>query len=98
MVQAYTAEIKNMEVRMVKEIETEINDKVYRKLEIGFDNIDGERIVLIDKNLDNIEKYVRGNIGTVRLKITTETVVKTSKKGNNYAGEQTTILIEDFIV
>ena len=98
MVQAYTAEIKYMEVRMVKEIETEINDKVYRKLEIGFDNIDGERIVLIDKNLDNIGKYVRGNIGTVRLKITTETVVKTSKKGNSYAGEQTTILIEDFIV
>lgn len=98
MVQSYTAEIRNMEVRMVKEVDTEINDKVYRKLEIGFDNIDGERIVLTDKNLDNAEKYVRGNVGTVRLKITTENVVKVSKKGNNYAGEQTTILIEDFIV
>lgn len=96
--QTYKPELKNMEVRTVNEIETEINGNIYRKLEIGFDDVNGERIILFDKDMEHIEKYVRGNVGTVRLKITEEAVSKTSKKGNNYAGEKTTILIDDFIV
>lgn len=97
-IQTGIAEMQEMEVRKVQEIVTEINGTVYRKLAIKFDDTNGDSMIFYDKNLEHIEKYQRGAIGTIQLRITTEIVNKTSKNGNNYTGEKTTILIEDFIV
>ena len=96
MVQTFTVKMNNMEVRKVEEIELEIGENTYRSLNIHFDNEDCDRLVFKDKNVENKDKYQRGTIGTLELTISTENITKTSKTGNPYITEKTTITIKDF--
>lgn len=95
MVQSFDAAL-HMEVRKVEEAELEIGDKTYRYLNIHFDNDDCERYVFKDKNIDNKDKYKRGDIGTLIVTVSTENVVKSSKTGNSYISEKTSVVIKDF--
>lgn len=96
MVQTFNVTMKDMEVRKVEEIELEINDKTYRSLNVHFDDVDCNRLVFKDKLTDNLPKYERGTIGTLVLTISTENATKTSKSGNPYITEKTTMVIKDF--
>lgn len=96
MVQTFTVNMENMEVRKVEEVELEIGEKTYRSLNIHFDNEDCDRLVFKDKNMENKDKYQRGTIGTLELIISTENTMKTSKTGNPYITEKTTITIKEF--
>lgn len=96
MVQTFTVKMNNMEVRKVEEIELEIGENTYRSLNVHFDNEDCDRLVFKDKNVENKDKYQRGMIGTLELTISTENITKTSKTGNPYITEKTTMTIKDF--
>lgn len=97
MVQTFTVTLIDMEVRKVEEIELEIGEKTYRSLNIHFDDVDCNRLVFKDKLIDNLPKYERGVVGTLVLTISTENTTKTSKSGNPYITEKTTMVIKDFI-
>lgn len=97
MVQTFSTMIKNMEVRKVEETEIEINEKIYRSLLVYFDDENCDRLIFKDKNIENISKYERGTVGTLELTISTDNITKTSKAGNTYIAEKTTIIIKDFI-
>lgn len=96
MVQTFTVNMENMEVRKVEEVELEIGEKTYRSLNIHFDNADCDRLVFKDKDMENKDKYQRGTIGKLELIISTENTMKTSKTGNPYITEKTTITIKEF--
>lgn len=96
MVQTFIVKMNNMEVRKVEEIELEIGENTYRSLNIHFDNEDCDRLVFKDKNVENKDKYQRGIIGTLELTISTENITKTSKTGNPYIAEKTTMTIKEF--
>lgn len=96
MVQSFVVKLPKMEVRKVEEVELEIGEKVYRSLNIHFDDEDCNRLVFKDKDMENKEKYQRGTIGTLELVISTENATKTSKSGNPYITEKTTMTIKNF--
>ena len=96
MVQTFNVTRTKMEVRKVEEVEYEIGDNTYRSLNVHFDDEDCNRLVFKDKLIENKEKYKRGMIGTLELTISTENITKTSKTGNPYIAEKTTIIIKDF--
>ena len=98
MVQVFNAVLSDMEVRKVEETEVEINDKVYRSLLVHFDDVDCTRLVFKDRNIENKEKYVRGQIGTLTLEVSTENKIQTGKSGNQYIAEKTVITIHDWKV
>lgn len=56
------AVIQNVEVRKVEVESFEIKEKTYKRLCLSCDDIDGDRIFLIDKDISNLEKYKRGMI------------------------------------
>lgn len=97
MVQSFNVKLEKMEVRKVKEVELEIGEHTYRSLEVHFDNEDGDRLVFKDKNVENKDKYKKSTIGTLELTIATENTTKTSKTGNPYITEKTTMIIKNFI-
>lgn len=97
MVQTFTVKIENMEVRKVEEIELKFGDKIYPRLNVHFDDENGDRLVFIDKSITRKELYQRGTIGTLTLKIITEDVVKTEENGKSYTYEKTKIEIDEFI-
>ena len=96
MVQSFDVTLSKMEVRKVEEVEYAIGDNTYRSLNVHFDDEDCNRLVFKDKLIENKEKYKRGMIGTLKLTISTENTTKTSKTGNPYIAEKTTIIIKDF--
>ena len=98
MVQSFVVKMDNMEVRKVEEIELEIGDKIYPRLQVHFDNENLDRLVFTDKMVNRKDLYKRGTLGTLELTIITEATVKTSKAGKSYVGEKTKIEIADFIV
>lgn len=95
------AEVKDMEVRKVEVVENTIKSKeegkadtVYRYIQVGFDDENGDRHIFKDKAVDeHAELYHRGDIGTLYLEIITEDV---SKKGTTFVQEKTKVLIHDF--
>lgn len=95
------AEVKEMEVRKVEVVENTIKakeegkaDTTYRYIEVGFDDINGDRHIFKDRAVDeHAELYHRGDIGTLYLEIITEDV---SKKGTTFVQEKTKVLIHDF--
>lgn len=97
------AEVKKMEVRKVEVIENTIKateegkaDTVYRYIQVGFEDENGDRHVFKDKSVDeHKDLYHRGDIGTLYLQIITEDV---SKKNTTFVQERTRILIQDFKV
>ena len=96
MTQSFVCKLENMEVRMVKEEELDINGKIFRFLNIHFDDEEGERLIFKDRMIENKEKYQRGKIGTLKLTISNSEVIKTAKNGKPYIAEKTTITIKDF--
>ena len=101
MVQSFLVTMKEMECRKCTPqhnvwADSEGNEHESSKLEVQFDDIECNRIVLYDKNMEHESNYVRGKVGTVTLKITTEVQVKMDKKGRPYPTEKTSIFIEDF--
>lgn len=98
MVQTFTVTLKNMEVRKIEETEIDIDGKIYRSLMIHFDDEEGSRLVFKDKQVDNIDKYHRGDIGELNLTISTENITKTAKNGSPYITEKTTMIIKSFVV
>lgn len=96
MVQSFEVNLANMEVRKIEEVELEIGENVYRSLNIHFDDEECNRLVFKDKQIENKDKYSRGMVGTLTLNISTENITKTSKTGNPYITEKTTITIKDF--
>ena len=96
MVQRFTVNMKDMEVRKVEEVEIEINENTYRSLLVHFDDIDCNRLAFKDKIVENKEKYTRGTVGTLELDISTENVTKSAKNGKPYITEKTVMLIKDF--
>lgn len=97
MVQSFEVVLPKMEVRKVEEVELEIGENTYRSLNIHFDDEDCNRLVFKDKIIENKDKYKRGTIGTLKLTISTENITKTSKTGNAYITEKTTMTIKDFV-
>ena len=97
MVQSFEVALSKMEVRKVEEVELEIGENTYRSLNVHFDDEDCNRLVFKDKAIENKEKYKRGTVGTLRLTISTENITKTSKTGNPYITEKTTMTIKDFV-
>ena len=95
--QTYTAEIKNLEVRKIEELEYKINDKTYKSLNIHFDNEDCDRIVIKDGNYGNKEKYKRGMIGTAIIRISSDNKIAKAKNGTDYVTEKMTVQLQDFI-
>lgn len=91
-----TKDLGKMEVRMVEEVNLEIGDKVYPRLQIHFDTEKGERLIFTDKDVTRKDIYQRGTVGTLELRIVTENVSKTSKAGSNYIAETIKIEIESF--
>lgn len=96
MVQSFEVRLPKMEVRKIEEVELEIGENIYRSLNIHFDDEDCNRLVFKDKQIENKDKYSRGMIGTLTLVISTENITKTSKTGNPYITEKTTMVIKDF--
>lgn len=96
MVQSFEVTLPKMEVRKVEEVELEIGENTYRSLNVHFDDEDCNRLVFKDKAIENKEKYKRGMVGTLKLTISTENTTKTSKTGNAYITEKTTMTIKDF--
>lgn len=97
MVQSFEVTLPKMEVRKIEEVEFEIGDKTYRSLNVHFDDEECNRLVFKDKDIENVEKYKRGAVGTLKLTISTENTTKTSKTGNPYITEKTTMTIKDFV-
>lgn len=97
-IQSFMIKMPDMEVRKVDEVEFEIEDKVYRSLQVHFDDADCNRLVFKDKQVENLEKYKRGQIGTLTLAISTDSTIKTGKNGKPYITEKTTMTIHDFEV
>lgn len=97
MIQTFRAELRNMEVRKVEEVDLEINDKIYKSLAVSFDDENFDRLIFKDKDISNINKYKRGDIGTLVLNISTDSVIKTSKNGKPYNAEKTVITIRDWL-
>lgn len=97
MVQSFDVTLPKMEVRKVEEVELEIGDNTYKSLNVHFDDEDCNRLVFKDKIIENIEKYKRGTVGTLKLTISVENTTKTSKAGNAYITEKTVITIKDFV-
>lgn len=103
MIDIVIAEVKEMEVRKVEVVENTIKateegkaDTVYRYIQVGFDDENGDRHVFKDKAVDeHAELYHRGDIGTLYLQIITEDV---SKKNTTFVQEKTKVLIHDFKV
>lgn len=103
MVQTYISIIENMEVRRVEEIEKiikakdkNIKDIEDRYLEVGFDDIDCNRLVFKDKDMSRANFYKRGMIGTLALQTTTEFITKYNENGKPYTYEKTSTIIHDF--
>lgn len=96
MVQSFDVKMENMEVRKVEEVEIEIGENTYRSLNIHFDNENCDRLVFKDKNIENKDKYKRGDVGTLTLTIATENTTKTAKNGNVYIAEKTNTIIKNF--
>ena len=103
MIDTVIAEVKGMEVRKVEVVENTIKaaeegkaDTVYRYIQVGFDDENGDRHVFKDKAVDeHAALYHRGDIGTLYLQIITEDV---SKKNTTFVQEKTKVLIHDFKV
>lgn len=100
MVQAYISTIENMEVRVVDKVEGVIKSKdkkkpdiEYRYLEVGFDDVNGHRLVFKDKDMSRENFYKRGMIGTLALQTTVEYV---SKQDTSYVSEKERTVIHDF--
>lgn len=95
--------IPNMEVRTCEEIPFEITNKetgetkTYRSLRVGFDNEEGERVNLKDRNLEHAEMYKKGTVGTLHLKYAVEGTIKEGKTGKTYVGEKVVFEINDFV-
>lgn len=83
--------LNNVEVRTAQLIEDEFEKdgkKIQSKyIDIKADDENLNRIYLKDKNLDNLEKYKRGTVGTFKIAIICEEDFKKTYK----------ILVEDFI-
>ena len=97
MVQSFEVSLPKMEVRKIEEVELEIGKNTYRSLNVHFDDEDCNRLVFKDKVIKNKEKYKKGTVGTLKLTISTENATKTSKTGNPYITEKTTMIIKDFV-
>lgn len=96
MIQNFKVDLNNMEVRKVEEVTMEIKDKVYRSLQVHFDDEECNRLVFKDKIMDNKEKYCRGDIGTLTLSISTDGKITNAKDGHQYIKEDTVITISDW--
>lgn len=97
MIQSFNVVLEDMEVRKIEQVEISINDKIFNSLDVHFDDASGNRLVFKDKNINNVNKYQRGIVGSLILNINTENVIKKNKNGNSYISEKTYITIKDFI-
>ena len=85
-----------MEVRKVEVEETEVSGKLYKKLRVHFDDVNGDRFVAIDKDVSHEENYKRGTIGRLTLSLIYETATKESKTGRTYVTDQAKVFITNF--
>lgn len=84
------AEVKDAEVRGVELVENtfDIDGKEVKQkyIDLKVDDVNGDRIYLKDKNVDNLPKYARGKVGDFTITIDVEEDFKT----------KTTILVKAF--
>lgn len=98
MVQVFESKMENVEVRAVEREDLNINGKIYPRLKVSIDDKNGMRVIFIDKHLDRLDSYKRGQMGTLILKNTIEQIVKDFKSGSQGIGEKIKMEIEDFIL
>lgn len=60
------------EIRKVSDVVMQIEDKEYHHLELALDDEEEERFYLTDKNMENLDKYKRGMMGTFTVRIDVE--------------------------
>ena len=85
------AYIHECEVRKVEQVHGEFTTEAGKKQEYNYillqcDDVDGERIYLKDKDMGNLSRYKRGQIGTFKIRIDV---------GTGYGGK-TSMLVADF--
>ncbi len=95
--QSFLVKIDEVEVRKCSQVNYKNNGKNLPGLKVEFDDNECNRLVFIDKNMDHEKDYGKGAIGTLILKIRTESVIRMSKEGNQYVGEDTKVEISEFI-
>lgn len=74
----FTAEVKDVEIRKVEDIDASFEGKDGKTIESHYikltcdvgENMD--RVFFKDKNMENLKKYKRGMIGTIYLRIDVE--------------------------
>lgn len=98
MVQVFELKMENAEVRAVEREDLEIGGKIYPRLKVSIDDKNGMRVIFIDKHLERLDSYKRGQMVTLIVKTTIEQIVKDFKNGGKGIGEKIKMEIEDFIL
>lgn len=74
----FTAEVKNVEIRKVEKIDASFENNKGEKVESHYIKLtcdvgdDIDRVFFKDKDLTNMDKYKRGMVGTIFLRIDVE--------------------------
>lgn len=95
--QQFTALMPDMEVRKTEKVKRTYDGKEYERLQVDFDDKDCNRVVLLDKNLENVDIYKKGVVGTVYVKVTEKTVPRKAPNGGYFIGDAVEYEIENFV-
>lgn len=74
----FTAEVKNVEIRKVEDVDASFQNAKGETIESHYIKLtcdagdDMDRVFFKDKNMSNLSKYKRGQVGTVILRIDVE--------------------------
>lgn len=102
MIQTLITTLDNVEIRKVEK-KKETNDSgTLMYLEIGFEDSNGNRCMLVDYKIEREELYKHGITGKLMVEILTQNVIKSlgldeCDASNLYIDEETEVFIYDFI-
>lgn len=74
----FTAEVKNVEIRKVEDVDASFQNAKGETIESHYIKLtcdagdDMDRVFFKDKNMSNLSKYKRGQVGTVILRVDVE--------------------------
>lgn len=99
----FTAEVKNVEIRKIEEIDGSWINKDgkfidYHYIRLTCDDAEQNRVFFRDNNMENLQKYKRGMIGTVVLRIDAEESFETDCNRRKYSlYERAKFRVIDFV-
>ena len=102
MEQTLITTLDNIEIRKVEKKKEVNNSSTLMYLEVGFEDSDGNRYMLIDYKVEREELYKHGITGKLMIEILTQNVIRsldldTCNSSDFYIDEETEVFIYDFI-